>query len=83
MTRPDFAALDAETWLIKRLGEHGAAVFDGVTDREHRAYRVRKAILAHNLRAVIVGRGKDGKSKTYAQAFEVVYGQKLEGPVHG
>lgn len=83
MTRPDFAALDAELWLVKRLGEHGVRVFDGVTDTASRSERVRAAIRTHRLTAVIAGKGKDGKTKTYAQAFEAVYGQKLEGGRHG
>jgi len=83
MSRPDFDALDAETWLAKRLGQHGANVFDGVTDTASRRERVREAILEHGLTTVIVGKGKDGKTKTYAQAYEAVYGEKLEGPHHG
>lgn len=71
--------LDRELWLARRLREHGAAVFEGVTDRDTRRERVRAAILENGLASVVVGR-REGKPCTYAEAFELVYGEPL---VHG
>lgn len=73
--------LTRELWLARRLREHGAAVFEGVTDRDTRRERARAAILAHGLAQVIVGRGRDRKPCTYAEAFVRVYGEPLE-PSH-
>ncbi len=68
--------LDGELWLAKRLGEHGAGVFDGVTDHETRRERFRRAILEHALWPVIAG-SRDGKCETYAAVFERLYGERL------
>lgn len=71
-----FADLDREMWLWKRLKEHGASIFDGVTDRALRKQRAREAI--NDVGAlVVVGRGKDSKPKTYADVFREVYGEPL------
>jgi len=70
--------LDRELWLARRLREHGAAVFEGVTDREIRRHRARAAILAHGLAQVIVGRDRDRRPVTYAEVFSRVYGEPLE-----
>jgi hypothetical protein len=37
----DFRQFDQEAWLIKRLGEHGRRVQDGLTDPEERRERIR------------------------------------------
>jgi len=71
--------LSNEIWLANRLRQHGAAIFDGVTDPEARRERVRAAILAHGLAQVIVGRGQDRKPRTYAEVFEAIYGEPLAG----
>ena len=72
-----FDKLDSEMWLVRRLAEHGAKIFDGVTDSAERLKRMRAAIREHGLESVIVGRGKDGKPATYSEAFQRLYGQKL------
>lgn len=73
-----FRQFDAELWLAKRLDEHGVRAFDGRTDTDSRRERFRQAIIANRLSQVIAGRGSDGKSSTYAQAFERLYGEPLE-----
>lgn len=66
-----------ELWLVKRLGQHGSAILEGVTTPEDRRARIRNSIISHGLAAVIVGRGKDRQPQTYAQAFERLYGERL------
>lgn len=73
-----FDLLTRELWLAQRLRQHGAAVFDGVTDRDTRRERARAAILENGLASVVLGRGKSGKPMTYAQAFEALYGEPLD-----
>jgi hypothetical protein len=68
--------LEQELWLARRLREHGAAVFEGVTDRDTRRERMRAAILEHGLAQVVVGR-REGKPCTYGEAFEILYEEKL------
>lgn len=74
-----FAPLDHELYLAKRLGDHGAGVFTGLTDPAIRRERIRAAILEHGLELVILGRGKDKKPESYAQVFERLYGEPLNG----
>lgn len=70
--------LDGELWLARRLGKHGVLiVFEGDTDPETRKQRMRQAIVDRGLECVVVGRGPGGKTNTYAQAFERLYGVKL------
>ena len=45
--------------------------------RSQRALRVRKAIEAQGKTLAIIGAGGSGKPVTYAQAFEMVYGERL------
>jgi len=82
MSAPELQHLDREAWLAQRLGEHGAGVFTGITDRDVRRERIRAAILEHGLTEVIVGR-HEGKPQTYAQVFERLYGTPLDGPEDG
>lgn len=79
MSCGEFKRLDAESWLIRRLGQHGSRIEEGVTDYELRKARIREAILGSRLSEVIIGRGADGKSQTYRQAYERFYNQRLEG----
>lgn len=71
-----FKALDGEMYIAKRLREHGVGVFEGLTTAEQRKQRVREAINAAGP-AVIIGRGKDRRTMTYAEAFEALYGEPL------
>ncbi len=73
--------LTAEAWLIRRLGNHGRHVEDGVTDVAIRRERIRAALLEGGLEVVVVGRGASGKPETYAQVFGRLYGEPLERPV--
>lgn len=77
MSAPELRHLDHERWLAKRLGEHGAGIFTGLTDRDVRRERIRAAIVEHGLEAVIVGR-HEGRPETYAQVFERLYGTPLD-----
>jgi hypothetical protein len=79
MSAPELQRLAHEQWLAQRLGEHGAGVFTGLTDRDTRRERFRAAILEHGLEAVVVGR-HEGKPQTYAQAFERLFGEALKQP---
>lgn len=66
--------LRREAQLVRRLGEHGMAVFTGDTTVEVRRERVREAIARVGC-SVICGRDAQGRPVTYAQAFERLYGQ--------
>lgn len=73
--------LASEAWLIRRLGEHGRHIEDGVTDVAIRRERIRAAILEGGLEAVVAGRGSSGKPETYAEVFARLYGELLGRPV--
>lgn len=73
----DFSQFDAETFLARRLGEHGARVFLGLTDQANRKDRFRAAINEHGLDAVIVGRNLAGKTETYEQLFQRIFNEPL------
>lgn len=73
--------LKRELWLERRLREHGVRIMDGVTDAAERKRRARAAIVDGGLGGVICGRRAGdprGKPVTYAQAFELVFGEALE-----
>lgn len=72
--------LAVELWLSQRLREHGVpSVTAGLTDETERRERVRRGILDHGLRAVIVGRNSQTrKPETYEQLFARVYGIGLD-----
>lgn len=74
-----FEQFDNERWLAHRLGEHGAQVFEGLTDRAQRIERFRAAIQTVGSH-VIAGRSKDGKPENYGQVFERLFGEPLELP---
>ncbi len=73
--------LTSERWLIRRLGDHGRHIEDGVTDVAVRRERIRAAILEAGLEAVVAGRGSSGKPETYAQVFGRLYGEQLGRPL--
>lgn len=68
--------LDRDAWLAKRLGEHGAGIFTGLTDPDIRRERFRTVILERGIAMVIVGK-HDGRPESYAQLFERIYGEPL------
>jgi hypothetical protein len=74
--------LNAEAWLVKRLGEHGAKVFDGDTTPEIRRQRIREVIIEQQLPSVVIGRSA-GRPETYRQVFERIYGIKLDDVPRG
>ena len=67
-----------EAWLAKRLEQHGCEIFAGLTDPAIRRERIRAAIIEHNLAAVVLGRGADGKPENYEVVFKRLYGQPLK-----
>lgn len=71
-----FNDFDREYWLANRLKVHGVAIFNGDTAPEKRKEIARKAIQQIGS-ALVVGRGKDGRPKTYADVFEDIYGEPL------
>ncbi len=74
----DFTQFDAEAYFVKRLGEHGYRVFDGVTTREITKARIREAILEGKFDCTIIGRNPlTQKPETYAQAFERAFNEPL------
>jgi hypothetical protein len=73
-----FRELDAEIWFAKRLVQILTPVFVGTTDRDTRRERFRKAIIAGGLDNVVCGKRSDGKTETFAEAFERLYGEPLE-----
>jgi len=74
----EFSQFDAESYLARRLKEHGAPVFIGVTDTNIRKERLRKAIIDGKHDCTIVGRNLAGKAETYAQLFERIFNEPLE-----
>ncbi len=73
----EFSHFDSETYLAKRLKEHGVLVFIGVTDPAIRKERFRTAIIDGGKDCVIVGRNLAGKVETYEQLFARIYGEPL------
>lgn len=76
MSASALTQLDHEAWLVKRLGDHGASVFDGDTDNQTRKERIRDAILSNGLSSVIAGQ-HNGKHETYAAVFRRLFGEPL------
>jgi len=66
-----------EQALVKRLRDHGVAPFMGVTTAEQRRDVIRRAIVTHELGAVIFGRSKERGPITYEQAYTETYGIPL------
>jgi hypothetical protein len=84
MSQPEFRFtfkdFDAEMFFVKRLGDHGRHVHDGITDRDERRERIRYAIIDGKLDCAIIGKHPSGKAETYAQAFERYYTEPLIPP---
>lgn len=74
----DFTHFDAESFIVRRLKDHGREVFTGVSDPATRRERIRAAILEGGLEYAILGRNLAGKPETYAAAFERLYGEPLQ-----
>lgn len=72
----DFKQHDAEVWLIGRLRDHIAQIFNGITDLDVRRERVRRCILNAELSDIVLGKHA-GNLDTYATAFERLYGEPL------
>jgi len=70
------APVDAETWLLNRLVQHGIDVYvDGPF--ECLRDRLAHALVAYRYGPVVVGR-HEGKPETYEQLFERMYGLTLK-----
>ena len=79
MTLPTQRKLfDAETWLAHRLGDFGH-VFQGVTDSALRRQRIREAILEGGLDQVVCGKNPTGKTETFGQVYERLFGEPITG----
>jgi hypothetical protein len=77
-------AMQQEVWFVSRMREHGAPAnlpdpFQGVTEPTLRRDRIREWIRELGLAQVIIG-CRNGKSETYQQAFERLYGEPLRKP---
>jgi hypothetical protein len=69
--------LNDEAWLARRMRDHGGGdVFQGLTDIPTRRERMREAIRAGGLAAVVVG-ASERKPVTWSAAFERLYGEAL------
>lgn len=75
-----FEQFDREQRLIRRLGQLGSQVNEGVTDKATRAERVRQAILTGRLEECICGRDLERKALTFREVFERVFGEPLITP---
>ena len=75
----EFSKLNEELRLARRLEQHGASVFIGLTTHESRREAFRKAIIDSGKDCVIAGTkpGTD-KPETYAQFFERLFGEPLK-----
>lgn len=74
----EFTRFDTEHAFAERVTKAICAVFTGTTDEATRKERIRRAILAADLGPNVHGRNaKTGKSETYAETFERVYGEPL------
>lgn len=62
----------SEQWMIRRLGQHGANIDIGLTTLDIRRERMREAIQQVGPQ-VIVGRTGEGKSMSYAEAYEKLW----------
>jgi hypothetical protein len=78
----EFRHFDAESYFVKRLGEHGQTVYLVRTDPDDRRERIRAAIMVGHLECTILGRRSDGKPENYADAFERLYGEPLTPRKH-
>jgi hypothetical protein len=69
--------LDREAWLEERLLSHGISprLLQGDTTIEIRKQRAREAIA--KVGTSVIGGVKDKKPLTYAQCFQLVYGEPL------
>jgi hypothetical protein len=73
-----FQSFDAEAYFVRRLKDHGHAVYLGVTDPDIRRERIRAAILAAKCEQTIMGKNPAGKVETYAQLFERHFNEPLD-----
>jgi hypothetical protein len=70
-------ATHVESWLCRRLQE--PTLFDGITTPEERRERVRALIERRQLHLAIAGGTNAGKPETWAELFERVYGEPVDG----
>lgn len=69
--------LDAETWLLNRLKNHGVDVYAHGPVFDSLRERVATAIVENRFGLVVVGR-HNGKPETYEALFERLFGLKLK-----
>ncbi len=68
--------LDREMWLARRLEDHGANIFEGMTDPAIRKARFREAIKRLGIELVIAG-SRGGKPVNYQDLFSDVFQEPL------
>lgn len=78
-----FKQLDAEIWFAQRLVKILTPIFVGDTDRAIRCERFRTAIISAGLEKVVCGKRSDGKTETFSEAFERLYGEPLQSKTKG
>jgi hypothetical protein len=67
----------AESYIVKRLREHGAFIYP-VSDAFPIKERIRQAIIDRKLEPVIIGRNSATKKcESYSACFERLYGEPL------
>lgn len=83
----DDPRLIVETFFIRRLVHIGAAtlteIYAGDTTYTVRCDRIRKIILAWNLRDEPCGKRADGTAESFQIAFERLFATSLDKPVIG
>jgi hypothetical protein len=73
----------AESYIVKRLREHGAFIYP-VSDAFPLKERIRRAILDTKLDAIIIGRNSATKKcENYAECFARLYGEALQPTTKG
>jgi hypothetical protein len=73
----EFKHFDQEHYIVRRLHEHGADIYSGVTDPEIRKARIRAAIVNNRLEYAVVGKNLAGKTETWADLFKRVFNEQL------
>lgn len=76
-TLPLLFNLEAESFLLERLKDHGIDVYADGPVFAHFRDRLRKVITDNRIGPVIVGR-REGRPESYQQAFERLYGEPLK-----
>lgn len=77
ISSPSLELFDREYALHEKLMRLGVNIFQGDTTPVIREERARRAILDTELESVVALRSSDGRSKTFSELFQWVYGQAV------